>query len=80
MLTDIRSWCNDLTLADIVILNVYNLEQVANIGITVHDIRDFVDQVNDCLGHPVTWCSLATEHVHTRLNLLALFWAHLLQS
>jgi hypothetical protein len=73
--------CRDdnLSLADVVVLEEYHLQEVANFSIVVDDLADLVDQVDDCLGHPVARCCFTTENADTRLNLLALLCGHVLQ-
>lgn len=78
VLADVGSRADDLCLADIVVFQEDNLEEISNIRIGVHDLSNLADQVNDGLRHPVTGSSLASENRDTRLELLTLLWRHLL--
>jgi hypothetical protein len=48
------------------------LEQVANLGVRVHDAADRVDQAHDLLRHVVRAGGLAAEDAHARHELGAL--------
>lgn len=72
MLADIRSGNDHLGLADVVILEEDDLEQIANVLVIVDDGSDSVDQVNNLLGHPVARSSLATKDGNSGLELLPL--------
>lgn len=73
VLGDVTGGRDDFSLADIVVFQEDDLEQVANIGIVVHNVTDLVDEVDDSLSHPVSRRSLATENGHARSELLPLF-------
>lgn len=49
MLTDVGGWYNDLTLADIVVFDENDFQEITNVGIVIDNIADFADQMNDCL-------------------------------
>ncbi len=76
MLADIRSRGDDLSLADIVILDINDLEQIADIWVMVDDLADTADKVDDSLGHPVSRGSLATKYGDSWCKLLAFLWTH----
>jgi hypothetical protein len=76
MLANIRSRHNDLGLADVVIRDEHNLQQITNILVVVDHIPNFVDEVNNRLGHPVAWCSLSSKDGNLGHHLLALFSCH----
>lgn len=79
MFADVRSRADDFCLADIVVLEENNLEQVTNVGIVVHHGSHRVDEVDNLLGHPVSRGSLATKDGHAGHLLPALLGRHLLQ-
>src|SRR5438552_3512561 len=78
MLTDIARRTNDFSFADIVVLEEDNLEKVANILICVYDSPNTVDEMNDCLCHPVSRSSFATENGHSWSKFLSLLRTHCL--
>lgn len=78
VLADVGSRADDLGLADIVVFQKDNLEEISNVRIGVHDLSNLADQVDDGLRHPVAGSSLASENRDTRLELLTLLWRHLL--
>ena len=80
VLADVRSRDNDLSLANIVVLEKDDLEQVTNLLVIVDDGSNLVDQVNDLLSHPVPRRSLATEDGHPRELLLSFLGSHGLES
>ncbi len=51
------------------------LEQVADLGVVVHDLANRGHQLDDLLGHDVGRCSLAAEDADTGHHLLALLGA-----
>ena len=53
---DVRGRTYDLTLADVVVWDEDDLQQVSHILVVIHHRTDTVDQMNDRLGHPVAWC------------------------
>jgi hypothetical protein len=61
VLTDVAGRADDFCLADIVVLDKNDLEQIANILVVVHDIANLVNEMDDGLCHPVSRRSLATE-------------------
>ena len=69
---DIGSGNDHLGLADVVVLEEDNLEQVTNILVVVDNGADSVDQVNNLLGHPVARSSLSTKDGDSGLELLPL--------
>lgn len=73
MLGDVAGRRDDLSLADVVVFQEDDLEQVAHIRVVVHNVADLVDEVDDSLGHPVSWRSLATEDRYARGELLPFF-------
>lgn len=77
MLTDITGWTNDLSLADVVVFQEDNLQKVANVLIGVDHSADLVDEMDDSLGHPVSWSCFATEDADSRLDLLSLRRRHI---
>jgi hypothetical protein len=72
VLAQVRGRDNHLGLADIVVLEEDDLEQVANLVVVVDDGGDGVDEVDDLLGHPVARRRLAAKNGHARLLLFAL--------
>ena len=76
MLADVRGWADDLGLADVVVLQVDDLEQVTYVFVIIDDLADAVYKVDDGLGHPVAWRRLAAEDGHARRQLLALVGVH----
>ena len=76
MLADVGGWDDDFCFADVVVFNVDDLEEVANVFIMVDDFANTADQMDDGLCHPVAWGSFATENRHAWLELLTLFRAH----
>ena len=64
MLADVGGWDDDLGFADVVVFDVDDLEEIANVLVVVDDFANTVDQVDDCLCHPVAWSSFATENRH----------------
>ena len=79
MFTDVACRNDDLGLADIVILQEDDLEKIANLLISIDDLADLVDEMDDGLRHPVPWRRLATKDTYARLGFLTLLWRHLLQ-
>lgn len=53
VLADVGGWHDNLTLADIVVFDKDDLEEIANVRIIVYNFTNFVHKVNDCLRHPV---------------------------
>lgn len=49
VLTNVTGWSDDLGLADIVILKEDDFEGVANVLVSVDNLADLVNQVNDLL-------------------------------
>lgn len=76
MLADVRGGTDNLGLADIVILDKDDLEQVSDVFVIVDDISDLVDQVDHSLGHPVARSCFATKNRNSWCQLLALFSVH----
>lgn len=76
MLADVRSRANDLSLADIVVLEIDDLKQITDIFVAVYNLADLVDEMNDCFGHPISRSRFATEDGDTRSQLLLFFWRH----
>lgn len=76
MLANIRRWGDDLGFADIVIFDINDLQEITNVLIVVDDLADAADEMDDCLGHPVTWSGFAAEDRNPRCELLALFGTH----
>ena len=72
MLADVGSGDDHLGLADVVVLEEDDLEEITNILVVVDNGADSVDQVNDLLSHPVARGSLATEDGDSGLELLPL--------
>ncbi|RMZ70021.1 hypothetical protein GMOD_00000054 [Pyrenophora seminiperda CCB06] len=67
---------NDLCFADVVVGQIDDLEDVAHVFVVVDHLADLVDEMNDRLGHPVSWRSFASEDCNTRRQLLALLGRH----
>lgn len=80
VLANVRRGDNHLGLADVVVFQEDNLEQVANVAVLVDNFAHSIDQVNDLLGHPVAGSSLATKDGDTWQLLLPLLGAHCLES
>lgn len=80
MLGNIRGRADNFGLADVVVLEEDDLEQVTNICVIVHNRSNRVDQVNNLLGHPVTRSSLSTKDGDTGLLLLSLLERHGLEA
>lgn len=76
MLTDIVGWNDHLGLRHIVVLQEDDLKCIADILVIVDNVTDTVDEMDNCLCHPVSWCSLSTEDRYTWCQLLALLWSH----
>ena len=76
MFRDIAGGSDNLGLANVVVCEEDDLEQVADIRVVVHDVSNLVDEMNDGLGHPVSWRSLSTEDGDSRSELLPLLWGH----
>lgn len=72
MLADIAGWNDNFRLADVVVLNEDDLQQVADIGVIVDHRTDLVDQMDNGLGHPVARGSFASEDRHLSWHLLPL--------
>lgn len=66
MLANIAGRADDLCFADVVVGQVDYLEGIADVLVIVDNITHLVDEMNHCLGHPVTWCGLTTEDGHAR--------------
>ena len=73
MFTQVRGRDDDLGLADIVVLQEDDFEQITDLGILVDHSSNIVDQVNNLLGHPVARSCLSTEDGDAREDLLPLF-------
>lgn len=71
MFTEIRGRGDDLSLADVVVGQEDNLQEIANVLVVIHHRADGVDQMNNLLRHPVAGRSLSSEDRDTRDNLLA---------
>jgi hypothetical protein len=78
VLADVAGGADDLSLADIVVFQENDLQQVTNVLVAVDHFPDLVDEVNDRLRHPVSRSSLAAEYRHTGRELLPLFRGRLL--
>lgn len=76
MLAQVGGGDNHLGLADVVVLEEDDLEQVTNLLVLVDDSANVVDQVNDLLGHPVAGSSLSTKDGDARRHLLAVLGRH----
>lgn len=76
VLADVAGWDDDLGLADVVVLDEDDFQEISNILVIVDNSTNAVDQVDDSLSHPVTRSSLATEDRDSRDLLLALLWRH----
>ena len=76
MLTNVRGRGDDLGLADVVVLNVNDLQQITNIFVVVDDFANAADKMNDSLGHPVAWSGFASEDRYSWCKFLALLRAH----
>lgn len=76
VLADVAGRADDLSLADIVILQEDDLEGITNILVIVDNISNLVDKVNDSLCHPVSWSSLSTEDRDAGNKLLPLLRGH----
>lgn len=76
MLADIRGRAQNLRLADIVVLNENDLEEIADILVVIDNGTDLVDEVDDRLRHPVSWSGFATEDGDSGGHFLALFRLH----
>lgn len=76
MLADVGGRTDDFGLADVVVFDEDDFEQVADVRVVVDHCAHAVDQVNDRLGHPVSWSSLAAEDGDTRGQLGAFLGAH----
>lgn len=72
MLAEIRRGNDHLGLADVVILEEDDLEQITNLLVVVDNGSNSVDQVYNLLGHPVARSSLATKDGDFGLELLPL--------
>ena len=72
MLAEIRGGTDDLRLADIVILNEDDRQEITDFRVLVHHGRNLVDEVDDGLRHPVARSSLATNDGDARHHLLLL--------
>lgn len=71
MFTEIRGRGDDLSLADVVVGQEDNLQEIANVLVVIHHRAHGVDQMNNLLRHPVAGRSLSSEDRDTRDNLLA---------
>lgn len=80
MLAEVGSGDDDLGLANIVVLDEDNFEQVTDLLVLVDDGSDVVDEVNNLLSHPVARCSLSTKDGNAGLLLLPLFRRHGLEA
>lgn len=78
VLADVRGRGDDFGLAHVVIFNVDDLQEVADVLVVVDDFANATNEVDDGLGHPVAWSGLAAEDGHTRCKFLTLFGAHCL--
>ncbi len=76
VLANVRGWGEDLGFADIVILDVDNLEEITDILVIVDDLANAADEVDDGFGHPVSRSCFAPEDGYARSNFLAFFGAH----
>jgi len=61
VLANVRSRGNDLGLADIVVLEEDDLQQITDILVVVDNASDLADEMNDGLSHPVPGRSLASK-------------------
>lgn len=73
MLADIAGGNDSLGLADVVVLDENDLEQIADVLVVVDDGADAVNQVNNGFSHPVARGGLPAEDGDSRGQLLALF-------
>lgn len=80
VLAEVRGGDDDLGLANIVILDEDNLEEVTDLLVLVDDGSDVVDEVDNLLSHPVARCSLSTKDGNAGLLLLSLFGRHGLEA
>ena len=78
VLADVRSGGYDFRLADVVVFDVNDLQEVTDVLVIVDDFANAADQVDDRLSHPVAWSRLAAEDRHARCEFLTLFGAHCL--
>ena len=78
VLANITRRHNNLRLANIVVLQEDNLEQITNLLIIIDHLADLVDEVDNRLRHPVTRRRFAAEDADLRLHLLAFLGRHLL--
>lgn len=69
---DVAGRGDDFSLADVVVLQKDDLQQVSNVRVVVHDISNLVDEMDDGLGHPISRCCLSTKNRHTRSKLFSL--------
>ncbi|GJC79271.1 hypothetical protein ColLi_02109 [Colletotrichum liriopes] len=76
VLAQVGSRNDHLGLADVVVLQEDDLEQIANVLVLVDDGTDIVDQMNDLLGHPVARRSLSAKDGDARRRLLAVLGRH----
>ena len=79
MFADITRWNNDFCFADIVVLQEHDFEKITNIFIRIDDLADLVDEMDDCLSHPVARRCLTAENTYAWLSLLTILGRHVLQ-
>ena len=76
MLADIACRRDDLGFADVVILNINNLEQIPNIGVFVDHLAYAAHEMYDRLRHPISRCCFPAKDGNPRSELLAIFRTH----
>lgn len=54
MLTDLRSWDDDLCIRNTIVRQKYYLEQILGLSIVVDYIRNLVDQLDDIFGSSIS--------------------------